>query len=286
VAALPLALLHGSLTDLPAWDSWHFSWSTLLGTAALAGAYLWGAAAARQRLGGPAGFPWARAAVFLAGCGVLILSLNGPLHELSDYYLLSAHMVQHALLTMVVPLLWLLGTPGWLVDPLIARPRVRHIARALTHPVSAFAIYNGYLILWHLPPAYDWTLWSHEVHVAQHVGFLATGVLMWWPVASPTMRLPGLSYGPAMLYLFLMTIPMKAIGAFVTLADHVLYDFYASAPRVLDLSSSEDQTIAGLLMWMPGGVIYWSAIAFIFWRWYRREVELPGPHAARPAALT
>jgi len=284
---VPLALLHGSLTELPAWNTWHFSASTVAGTAALAALYLWG-----LERGGRGGrrVPRLRVASFLGGCALLLVSLNGPLHELSDYYLLSAHMLQHWVLTLIVPLLWLLGTPGWLIDPLLKGPGVLRVGRALTHPAAAFGVYNAYLLVWHMPQAYDWTLWSHEVHVAQHVGFLATGVLMWWPVASPTTRLPGLSYGPAMLYLFLLTIPMKAIGAFVTLADHVLYDFYASAPRVLGLSSQEDQTIAGLLMWMPGGLIYWSAIAIIFWRWYRREVELPdvlrSEAAPRPAALT
>lgn len=267
---MPLALLHGSLADLPDWHAWHFAPSTVVGTAALAGLYLWGIDRGRRR--GERASPL-RAASFLGGCVLLLFTLNGPVHELSDYYLLSAHMLQHGFLTLVVPLLWLLGTPGWLLDPVLDRPGVLRAGRILTHPAAAFGLYNGYLVLWHLPPAYDWTLWSHEVHVAQHIGFLATGVLMWWPVASPTARLPGLSYGPAMLYLFLLTIPMKAIGAFVTLADHVLYDFYASAPRVLSLSSQEDQTIAGLLMWMPGGLIYWSAIAILFWRWYRREAS-------------
>jgi len=278
---VPLALLHGSLSDLPAWNAWHFAPSTVAGTLALAGLYLWGIRRTRPE-GTP--YPRLRAASFLAGCVILLLSLNGPLHELSDYYLLSAHMAQHWLLTLVVPLLWILGVPPWLLDPLLDRPGVLRIGRALTHPVAAFAVYNAYLVVWHLPPAYDWTLWSHEVHVAQHVGFLATGVLMWWPVASPTLRLPGLSYGPAMLYLFLLTIPMKAIGAFTTLADHVLYDFYASAPRVLGLSSAEDQTIAGLLMWIPGGLIYWSAIAILFWRWYYREVEMPRVLTTREAS--
>ncbi len=269
---MPVALLHGSLTDLPPWDSWHFAPSTVAGVLAFAGLYLWGLR--RTRPPGAA-FPRLRAAAFLGGCAALLLSLNGPLHELSDYYLLSAHMVQHGLLTLVVPLLWLLGTPAWLLDPLLDRRGVLSAGRALTRAPTAFALYNGYLVLWHLPPAYDWTLWYHSVHIAQHVGFLAFGVLMWWPVASPTPRLPGLDYGPAMLYLFLLTLPMKAIGAFVTLADHVIYDFYASAPRVLGLSSQDDQTVAGLLMWIPGGLIYWTAIAIVFWRWYHREVDMP-----------
>lgn len=278
----PFALLHGGLDDLPAWDAWHFAPSTVIGAAALAGAYLWAIGPGRERLGGEPVPRW-KVGAFLAGCLALVLTLNGPIHELSDHYLLSAHMVQHLLLTMVVPLLWLLGTPGWLVDAVLDRvPGLERIGRVATGAVVAYLVYNAWLVAWHMPTIYDLALFHHPLHVAQHLGFLATGVLMWWPVASPTERLPALSYGPAMLYLFLLTIPMKAIGAFVTLADHVLYDFYASAPRVLGLSAATDQTIGGLVMWIPGGLIYWTAIAIIFLRHYHREVGIPG-HRPSPA---
>lgn len=277
MTTLPVALLHGSLADLPPWDAWHFDPSTVVGTLALAALYGWGVGPARRRLGGPRGFPFARAVSFFTGCAVLLVSLNGPLHELSDYYLLSAHMAQHLLLTLVVPLLWLAGLPGWLADALLSRWGLGRLARVVTTPLVAYALYNGFLLVWHLPPAYDLTLRVHAVHIAQHLGFLATGVLAWWPILSRSALLPPLSPGPAMLYLFLLTLPMKVIGAFVTLADHVLYDFYASAPRVLGLSAWQDQQLGGLLMWMPGGLIYWTAIAIIFYRWYDREEGLFGP---------
>src|SRR5919201_1686409 len=48
---------------------------------------------------------------------VLLLAVNGPLHDLSDAYLFSAHMVQHLLLTLVVPPLLIAGTPGWMLRP-------------------------------------------------------------------------------------------------------------------------------------------------------------------------
>src|SRR5439155_10567365 len=67
-----------------------------------------------------------RPVVFLAGLGALLAALNGPLHDLSDYYLFSAHMVQHLVLTLVVAPLLLAGTPGWMLDrllaPLLRRP--------------------------------------------------------------------------------------------------------------------------------------------------------------------
>src|SRR5207249_4138645 len=81
---------------------------------------------------------------------VLLVALNGPLHDLSDYYLFSAHMVQHLLLTLVVPPLLLAGTPGWIADALLGRLRRRRALGALAHtatrPVAALGLYAMALI--------------------------------------------------------------------------------------------------------------------------------------------
>ena len=99
-----------------------FSWfrgevhlDVLLGVVLLAFAYTWATVASRRPA--PLGPPLA----FFAGCVALLVALNGPLHDLSDYYLFSAHMVQHLVLTLVVAPLWLAGTPGWMWRA----PRVR-----------------------------------------------------------------------------------------------------------------------------------------------------------------
>src|SRR2546429_310223 len=119
-----------------------FSWvrgevplDVLLGVVLLAAAYTWAGVASRRPA--PLGPPLA----FFAGCAALLTALNGPLHDLSDYYLFSAHMVQHLVLTLVVPPLWLAGTPGWMLDALVARAararRVAPVLRWLTRPLPA-----------------------------------------------------------------------------------------------------------------------------------------------------
>src|SRR5207302_4564443 len=93
--------------------------------------------------------------MFLGGLGALLAALNGPLHDLSDYYLFSAHMLQHLLLTLVVPPLALAGTPGWMADALLRPLRRRRmlgaLAHAVTRPVAALGFYAVALIGWHLP---------------------------------------------------------------------------------------------------------------------------------------
>ena len=125
---------------------------------------------------------------FFTALALLFLTLNGPLHDLSDYYLFSAHMVQHLILTLVVPPLMILGTPGWMLRPLLRRRGGFRVARAVTGVAACFALFNLVLAFWHLPPMYNLALAHHSVHILQHLMFIAASVLMWWPLTSP---LPG-----------------------------------------------------------------------------------------------
>jgi len=198
---------------------------------------------------------------------VLFVALNGPLHNLSDRYLFSAHMGQHLLLTLVFPPLLLYGTPAHVVRPLL-RPRwVMAIARVVTRPLAAAIIFTAPIVIWHVPALYEAALRHHGLHIVQHLVFLATAVIMWWPVLSPVPELPRAQHLVQMLYLFLLGIPMSLTGALITLSGAVLYPFYSAAPRVGGLSPLEDQQVGGLLMWVLGGLMLWTVMTVIWFRW-------------------
>ena len=257
-----------------------WTWSphpgVLLGAALLGGLYLWGIGPwRRRRLGQPV--PRWRVGSFLAGLLVILLSLGGPMRHLSDYYLFSAHMLQHLLLILVLPPLLIGGTPGWLPAPLLRDSRLRSAARALTRPAVAAVLYTVTVAVWHLPPLYDLMMRNGGVHAAAHLMLLASATIMWWPVMSPVPELPRLTPGLGMLYLFLVGIPTQIIGAMITLADGLLYPWYAAAPRTFGLSPADDQLLGGLLMWVPGNLYMFCAIGVLFFRW-ARESELRRPH--------
>jgi len=218
-----------------------------------------------------------RPARFAAALLVLLVALNGPLHDLSDYYLFSAHMVQHLLLTLVVPPLLLAGTPRWMADALVGRlERVRALGallRAATRPVPALALYAVALVGWHLPGPYGAALEHHRVHVVEHAALMATALVAWWPVLSPSALLPRLHYGAQILYLFAFGIPMTVVAAMITGAEHTLYPFYAAAPRLFELTPLADQRLGGLIMWVPAGVIPLIAFTVVFFRWVSVEAE-------------
>jgi putative membrane protein len=252
------------------WTNWSIHPSTVIGIAALGALYFWRARQADASRGEERPSR-GREIAFVTGLAVVFLSLNGPLHDLSDGYLFSAHMVQHLLLTLVAMPLLVIGTSGWMLRPLLAGPAVASLARRLTSPIACFLIFNIIVAAWHLPPLYNTAMAHHSVHIVQHLMFMAAAVLMWWPLLSPLPELPRLPYPGQILYCFLMSIPMSIVAIYVAMADGVLYPAYASAPRVWGLSPLQDQQIGGLIMWIPGGLFFLLVMSVVFFKWSSQE---------------
>jgi putative membrane protein len=216
---------------------------------------------------------------------IIFFTLNGPLHEWADEFLFSAHMVQHLLHMLVMPPFLIWGLPPWLIRRALVYPWIRGAGRLLTHPAVAFVAYNVVFIFWHLPQNYDWALMDHEVHIGQHLSFMAVAVMMWWPVVNPVEELERIPTGPLLMgYIFLFGIPGTVISALITLADSPIYRWYAAAPRITGLSALDDQRLGGLIMWIPGMLIFWIAITAVFFRWtqdeyrsWREDPEAPSP---------
>jgi putative membrane protein len=251
--------------------------SVALGIVAAAGVYEWRARqGAREAalLGAPVNVLHAgHRAAFHGALLVLFASLNGPLHDLSDEYLFSAHMVQHLMLQLVVAPLALLGIPGWMLRPALRVPTVRSLAHRVTRVAAAFALFNVTMAAWHLPPLYNLALAHHPVHILQHVTFLVASVIMWWPLVGSLAELPRPSYPAQILYCFLLTIPMSIVAVYITYSDRVLYPLYAIAPRVFGISPLEDQRLGGLIMWVPGGLYFLGVLSVVFFKWSQRGGE-------------
>jgi len=259
---LLLALLH-PIANL-SWWRWSVHPSTAIGIAALGVLYVW----AETRLARKG--TTAQRSFFFAGLVVLFATLNGPIHDLSDDYLFSAHMVQHLLLTLAVPPLLLAGTPGWMLRPVLSRRGIAPIARFFTRATITFVVFNLTIAVWHLPPFYNAAMAHHNLHILEHLMFIAAAVLMWWPLLSQLPELPRLAYPGQMLYSFLISIPMSIVAVYIAMADRVLYPAYSAAPRVLPLSPLEDQLLGALIMWIPGGLIFMIIMTVIFFKWNAR----------------
>ena len=205
---------------------------------------------------------------FLSGLVAIFLALASPIEPFA-VLLLQVHMAQHLLLTMIAPpLLWLgwplipmlRGLPGelrtyWLV-PLLRSRIIRYCFQRLTHPFLALPLFVVATWLWHVPVFYDLALRSTDWHYVQHLSFLGTALLFWYPVIRPYPSRPVWSIWLLFPYLIIADVQNTILSALLTFSDRVLYASYAEIPRLGRLSALEDQSAAGVLMWVPGSLVY------------------------------
>ena len=273
--SMAIALLHTGARISPAIFSVHPS--TVIGIIGLAALYERGARVAARADDGKSAAAAAprrhHRVCYYTGLATMFLALNGWLHDLSDTYLFSAHMVQHLLLALVVAPLLVMGLTAEMLRPVLALRGIGPVARWVTSPVRTFAIFNVVVAAWHLPPLYNFALAHHPVHIVQHLMFMSASVIMWWPFLSPLPELPRLAYPGQMLYCFLMVIPMSIVAIYIAMADHILYPAYSLAPRVWNLTPMSDQQIGGLIMWIPGGLLFYVVMTFVFFKWAGRDSD-------------
>ena len=255
------------------WTHWHPHPEVLIGLSAIEAAYLLGVGPIRERYNLADNVDPRRVATFTLGLVVILVSLLSPLHVLSDRYLFSAHMLQHLLLTLVAPPLLIVGTPDWLIRPFLRPDVLFRLARLITHPVPAFVLFNVTFSLWHIPPLYNLSVTNHLVHIFEHLLFMGTAMVMWWPIASVMPELPRLTYPLQMIYLFLLSIAQLIVFAPITFSREPLYQWYVDAPHVFAISPVVDQQIGAIIMKMGGGAIFITLIIVAFFRWFNREEE-------------
>jgi cytochrome c oxidase assembly factor CtaG len=180
--------------------------------------------------------------------------------------LFSVHMTQHEILMLISAPLLVFGHP--LMALLWAVPhatreswgrwsRLRTISgawRGLTDPLAVFLIHATAIWIWHIPRLYDAALGNEGIHALEHFCFLVTAGLFWWGMVHG--RYGRIGYGVAVLYVFLTAVHSSILGALITIAPGVWYPAYASAASAWHLDPLEDQQLAGLLMWVPSGVIF------------------------------
>jgi len=207
------------------------------------------------------------------------LAVLSPLDALADR-LFVAHMLQHMLLIMVAVPALLLANPFPIVLWALPGSIRIHVGRRLTRSsligriwrgVTAMPLawlaYASVLWLWHLPLAYDSALSDRLIHDVEHLSFVLSAVLFWWPVIhpAPRFRRPAPHAG-RIVYLVLGAFQTAALGLLLTLAPVVLYRSYAAAARPEGLSALDDQAWGGIVMWGLGGLIDMIAVLVLLYR--------------------
>jgi cytochrome c oxidase assembly factor CtaG/ferredoxin len=207
-------------------------------------------------------------AAFLGGLATIYLALASPIEPFADL-LLQVHMVQHLLLMMVAPPLLWLGAPlfpmlrglprpirvFW-IAPLLSALLLHRLFGRLSHPLTALALFVTATWFWHAPPLYDLALRSSAWHYVQHVCFLGTALLFWYPVVRAYPARPRWSPWLLLPCLIVADLSNTALAALLTFSDRLLYPYYAEVPRLAGLSALDDQVAAGVVMWVPGSAAF------------------------------
>jgi cytochrome c oxidase assembly factor CtaG len=225
---------------------------------------------------------------FVGGLFALWAAIGSPLAAL-DEELLSVHMVQHILLSLLAPPLILLGAPA--LPLLYGIPRlfklrrgvarlvrsypVRALGRGWAQPAICWTVAMAVFIGWHLPPLFQLGLRSEGWHAVEHASFLGSGLMFWWPVVQPWPSTPKWPRWSVPLYLFAATLPCDGLSAFLAFSDRVVYRAYLSAPRRFGLSALQDQECAGALMWLCVTIAYVIPAAIVTTQLFSARTEDP-----------
>lgn len=252
-------------------------------------------AAGLARLWGRAGYGrgisrW-RAAAFGAGWLTMVAALVSPIAWLSEI-LFSVHMTQHTLLMLLAAPLMMFGQPllVWLwafdangrarITDLVVRPVVTAGWQAATGPLAVFLLHAIALWAWHVPALYESALHHAGIHALEHLCFLLAASMFWWGMVHG--RYGRMGYGLAVLYVFLTAVHSAALGALFTVSPTVWYSDYQQQAAVWHIDALADQQLAGLLMWVPAGVIFIVLGLGLFAAWLgeaERRVALGGTDA-------
>ena len=228
-------------------------------------------------------FPVWRLVSFLLGTFVIWLAIASPLDGFADA-LLSAHMVEHLLLMSFVPPLLLFGwpmvpllrgLPGALtrtvLGPLLRQRRLRQLGHWLTKPLVAWLAMNITFVAWHIPAAYDFALENEYWHDVEHLCFLGTSILFWWPLIRPWPSRGARLGWFALPYLVLADIVNTALSAFLAFCERPVYSYYLREPNAFHFSPVVDQRAGAAAMWVIGSSVFLIPAVAITFRLLQRS---------------
>lgn len=280
---------HPGLAHVPDFTEWirWWTWDPLVLAGLAVGVALYTVGAARVWTAAGVGHgvaPW-RAASYGAGIVVIAIALISPIDRASDV-LFSAHMAQHELLMLIAAPLIVLGRP---IVPVIwalpRRPRswllhrtgAAHLWRGVTSPVIALAVHAATRLVWHIPALFDAALADDRIHAVQHLMFFVTAAVFWSALIDGRYGRAG--YGVGVIFVFVTMLYSGLLGAVLSLGDHALYA-HAEPTLRWGLDPVDDQQRAGLLMWVPAGLIMMAVGVALFAAWLGQAARRAGqsPH--------
>ena len=224
-------------------------------------------------------------ASYALGLLALAVTLIGPLDVLAKERSFAVYIFQQMVLVFIVPSLLWAGIPDWMLRPILLDPRIEPVARIVTRPLVAFLFFSAVFTLVHFPLVCDRVCHVYPLYGDVHTLLLFTGLLLWFPLLSPLPEYPRMSYPMQIMYIFLLSIPMTAVAAPITMAQSILYTYYVEGPHPLGLTPMSDQVLGGIIMWVGQAVYLMFVFSAIFFRWARNDAEDMPPINRQAASI-
>lgn len=234
-----------------------------------------------------------RQAAFYSGVLILHFAVEPPLDVLEEH-LFSAHMFQHVIIRMVGPMLLALSVPlanliaglprilrRYLLKPLVSARPLQKLWRFFVHPLWSSLLWMAALYVWQWPPFFNMTVRHEWADDFQHVVLLVTALFFWWMAFDPRGRPGAVRYGVRVLAVLGTAAANIPIGAYITFIHLDVYRAYDVTGRIWGVGQALDQTIGGLIMWVPGSMMTVAGALIVFVRWIRDDAARPLSHQVR-----
>ncbi|MFC7372041.1 cytochrome c oxidase assembly protein [Fictibacillus iocasae] len=209
----------------------------------------------------------------MAALALVYVVKGSPLSIIGHHYLFSVHMVQMAILYLMIPPLVLYGIPERYWQQMLQGKTVwHHLFTFLTKPLIAIILFNALFSLYHLPLIFDTVSNAAVLHYVYHSILLITAFTMWWPVMTPVETNDQLSDIKKVGYIFANGVLMTPACALIMFADTQLYAAYEGVPQLFSyMPPHEDQHVGGVIMKIIQEVVYAFVLGLIFYRWVKKE---------------
>ena len=229
---------------------------------------------------------------YLSGLFIIAISLMSPIDVLGQQ-LFFMHMIQHLLLIMVAPVLLLIANPmpfllwglpekwrlkvGKAIGRLLHRDSsFRRVLKAVTAVGVVWLFWTISVIGWHDPSMYNAALRNQFIHDLEHITFFMASMLFWWHVTGAGPRIHKQFGHIGRIALVLAVVPINmALGVVLAFAGVVVYSYYEAVPRLWGLDAVTDQRIGGVIMWIPGSMMFILAALVLISRLLKEEAEKP-----------
>ncbi|PLR79200.1 cytochrome c oxidase assembly factor CtaG [Bacillus sp. V3-13] len=250
----------------------------------------------RDRFSGSAPLQKKEAVLFVATAALLYAIKGSPL-DLMGHLAFYAHMIQMALLYLVIPPLFIVAIPEWMWRKVLGMKSIGAVFRFLTKPIVALILFNGLFSFYHIPLIFDVVKTDMLLHAAYTTMLFLMAIIMWWPLVNQLDEYQTMGGLKKVGYIFANGILLTPACALIIFADAPMYETF-SDPRAwadalalcvpastlsgLNLSGPEmfssmsllnDQQTGGVIMKIIQEIVYGVVLGKVFFSWYKKEQE-------------